>query len=101
MTIQSQDRTAERIIAALKKGARDKTNRLLSITSINLLGVLLEEFSAERNKFAPVIYKGLTFLLVDCYQNTFIKEQIILQFLNLFKRNKAVPITILCEPYLK
>ena len=101
LLIQSQERTPDRIIAALKKGARDKTNRLLSVTSINLMETLLEDFSAERNKYAPVIYKGLTFLLVDCYQNSFIKEQIVLQFLILFKRNKSVPINILCEPYLK
>ena len=88
-------------MAVLKKGSRDKKSKAVSILSMNLMSSLLEKFSADKNKYAPIIYKAMTFILIECYVDLELREELLNIFINLFKANKNIPIGILCDPLLK
>lgn len=91
---------SESILKILKKAARDIRNTL-TIVSIELIFRLLDKFAAEKHKIAPKIYKTLTFLLVEFYWETEIRELMLKHFMNLFANIENIPIQILCEPLLK
>mmetsp|Transcript_29766 Transcript_29766/g.45374 ORF Transcript_29766/g.45374 Transcript_29766/m.45374 type:complete len:88 (+) Transcript_29766:1786-2049(+) len=62
---------------------------------------LLDGFAKGRNMYAPIIYKTLTFILVECYTNLDIKTEILSNFIEIFTKYANIPISILCEPLLK
>ena len=84
----------------LKKGVRDRS-KSVSILSVNLMSDLLHHFARDRNKFAPILYKAYTFLLIEQYLRIDIKEEMINNIISLFKNYPAIPIQILCEPLFK
>jgi len=53
-------------------------------TSTNLAFVLLFDFTKDKNKFAPVLYKALTFLLIDSYGNSDLRDEMLKNFITLF-----------------
>lgn len=71
---------------------RDTSFRVVGKTSINLSFFLLEWFTKERNMYAPIIYKSMVFILIECYSNVEIRGEILRNFITLFKQNKNVPI---------
>ena len=85
---------------ALRKGCRDRS-RVISILSVNLMASLLETFGKERNPYAPFILKAMTFILIEQYLNPDLKEEMLHNFIQLFKTQPTIPIRILCEPLLK
>jgi len=89
------------IIQALKRGCRDLRSKTVRITSINLMFTLLDGFAGERNQMAPLIYKALTFILIDCYMILDLREETLKNFIALFQKHQNIPIGILCEPLLK
>lgn len=89
------------ILTCLKLGCRDAKSSAMRATSINLAFCLLSDFTKDKNKFAPVIYKALTFLLIDGYSNQDFRDEMLKNFIMMFSANPNVPIAILCEPYLK
>ena len=50
---------------------------------------------------APMLYKTLTFILVEFYWEIDIRELMLTHFVSLFKRVDSIPVAILCEPLLK
>ncbi len=62
---------------------------------------LLENFAAERHSYAPILYKTLTFILVEFYWEIEIRDMMIRHFIFLFKKFEQIPVSILCEPLLK
>ena len=73
----------------------------LSIVAIELMFRLLEQFAVSRNPSAPTVYKTLTFLLVEFYWETEVRELMLKKFNQIFRRLDTIPIAILCEPLLK
>jgi len=59
---------------------------------MNLMSSLLDSFSKDKNKYAPMIYKGMTFILIECYVNLELREELLNIFINLFKTNSTIPI---------
>lgn len=84
----------------LKKASRD-IRKTLTIVSIELMFRLLERFASERHSFAPVLYKTLTFLLVEFYWEVDVRELMLKHFIELYRDFESIPINILCEPLLK
>jgi len=84
----------------MKRGCRDRM-RLLRTTSFEIMFKLLHNFSVNRNQFAPIIYKSLTFLLIEFHPHVEIREQLMREFLSLFQQVQTIPVAILCEPLLK
>lgn len=91
---------AEAIMRILKKAARD-VRRTLTVISIELMFRLLERFASEKQGFAPTLYKTLTFLLVEFYWETDVRELMLKHFIDLYAGFDSIPINILCEPLLK
>mmetsp|Transcript_29405 Transcript_29405/g.44475 ORF Transcript_29405/g.44475 Transcript_29405/m.44475 type:complete len:85 (+) Transcript_29405:1833-2087(+) len=62
----TDSRMSEAILSVLKRGCRERA-KSIAILSANLLSSLLDVFSKSRNRFAPIIYKALTFIMVDTF----------------------------------
>jgi hypothetical protein len=87
----SDEKLTESMLFVLKKMSRDKA-RTTGFISISLLTSLLDQFAAEKNEYAPKIYKALTFLLIDCYYNEEMRIEILNNFVYLFKKHPSIPI---------
>lgn len=75
---------AEQILSVLKKSTRDRS-KAVAILAMNQMANLLDSFSRERNKYAPIILKALTFILIDLYLQNDLREEMLHNFINLFK----------------
>ena len=51
--------------------------------------------------FAPILYKSMTFVLIESYLSIELRESLLKNFIELFKNHPNIPIAILCEPLLK
>ena len=98
--IEDNHEVAQAILTVLKRGCRDRS-RILRTVSFEQMFKLLHNFSTNRNQYAPIIYKSLTFLLIEFHQHVEIREQLIRQFMALFQQVQTIPVAILCEPLLK
>jgi len=68
---------------------------------MGLLFKLLENFAEKKDYYASVVYKTISFALLENYNNPEITEFILRNFKDLFERNSNIPIGILLEPYVK
>ena len=62
--IQEKREISEQVLRLIKKGCRSY-NKPLRYASLTYMFRLLDLFSIERNNYAPIFYKTLTFLLVE------------------------------------
>lgn len=76
---QNDGRAADAIMSVLKKGTRDRA-KIVSILSMNLMAALLDDFAKDRNKYAPIIYKAMTFILIENFHNLELREEMLLNF---------------------
>lgn len=98
--IEDNQEVAQAILTVFKRGCRDRM-RLLRAVSFEMMFKLLHHFSINRNQFAPIIYKSLTFLLIEFHMHVEIREQLMRRFQALFQEVQTIPVAILCEPLLK
>ncbi|KRX04789.1 Armadillo-type fold [Pseudocohnilembus persalinus] len=91
---------SEIILDKLKRGTRD-SNQILKYQAINLLFKLLDYLAQDRNPYAAIIYKKLTFSLIENHQNLEDREYILQNFSNIFKKFISIPVEILVEPLIK
>ena len=98
--VEGEDRYSNAILSSLKKGCRDR-HRDVSILSIGLMSALLNSFAKARNRFAPVIYKAMTFILIEGYPNLELRENMLNIFIGVFTQHYSIPINILTDPLLK
>jgi hypothetical protein len=63
--------------------------------------MLLNSFAQEKNKQAPAIYKALTFMLIEFYDNNELREEMLKSFWMLFTTNQHIPVAILLEPLVE
>ena len=78
-------------MGVLKKVCRDGA-KAISILSINLMFSLLDSLAKDRNEFAPIVYNALTYVMVDCYGNLELREEMLNNFINLFANDNSMPI---------
>ena len=97
----NQETVSELIIQFMKNGTREKKSALMNMSSIAFLFHLFEKFTDEKSRTAPFIYKTLTFLAIDCFDNSEIRAEFVQKFLQMYTRFKYIPIAILAEPYVK
>lgn len=84
----------------MKRAARD-VKQTLSTISVELMFRLLEAFAIIKHNFAPIIYKTLTFILVEFYWEVETRDLMLRHFIYLFKKLEKIPVAILSEPLLK
>ena len=78
---ENEGRMTDAIIKVLRNGSRDLRSKAISVTSINMSFFLLSGFATDRNMFAPILYKALTFVLIDCYVNLELREELLKNFI--------------------
>lgn len=61
----------------------------------------MDQFTNERDAYAPLIYKILTFSLVENYSIPPIREFFLVNFTSSLKQNPNIPLGILLDPLLK
>ena len=66
------------------RGCRDKL-KIMSVLSVSLMTALLDQFAKDRNEYAPILYKALTFVLIEQYNNMDLREEILHNFIKLFR----------------
>ena len=98
--IESREELGGQILSNIKRALRDK-NQLLTFACIGKMFQMIENFSLERNTFAPIIYKTLTFFVVEHYRDLMVREMVLSNFADIFEGNPAIPIGILLEPVIK
>lgn len=91
----------EHIILALKRGFRVRQSQVTRSISINLLFHILHRLAKSKDKLAPIVYKELTFLMVDSFDNLDQREEMYRNFISIFNTFHMIPIQILCQPLLK
>ena len=96
----NQNGTTEEILRVLRKGCRDGS-KAVSILSMNLMFSLLDSLTYDRNRYAPIIYNALTYVMIDCYGNLELRQEMLNNFINLFTNITSMPIQILCDPLMK
>ncbi|CAG9312103.1 unnamed protein product [Blepharisma stoltei] len=99
-TIELHEEFASSILTSIKRGARDKY-RILKFGCLGKLFHLLDAFTAERNPYAPIIYKTLTFSLVENYDDPLVREFILANFISTFVNIQSIPVGIVVEPLVK
>ena len=92
--------TGQATLNILKRAARD-IKQTLAIVAIELMFRLFEAFAKIKHSVAPLLYKTLTFILVEFYWELDIRDLILKHFIYVFKRMDSIPVAILCEPLLK
>lgn len=98
--VENHEEISTELLNTLKRALRDKLD-ILKFACIAKVFHLLENFANERNSFAPIIYKTLTFYLVENYRDHFIREIILSNFSSVFDSILNIPIAILLEPLVK
>ena len=53
---------------------------------------LLDGFAKGRNMYAPIIYKTLTFILIEHYSHQDVKNEILSNFICIFRKHQTIPI---------
>ncbi|KAL4454999.1 hypothetical protein ABPG74_006381 [Tetrahymena malaccensis] len=88
------------ILDLLKKGSRD-FSQVLKFHSLQLLFVLLENFANQKNPATALIYKKLTFSLIENSSDTNLREFILRNFAHTFKKYAQMPPDVLLDPFIK
>ncbi|CAG9316961.1 unnamed protein product [Blepharisma stoltei] len=88
------------IISFLNRVSRDQSFCLKCIAIAQLFN-LLEFFANQESQFAPIVYRALTFLLLENYSSSMMREFMTENFRIIFKNNQAIPISILLDPLIK
>lgn len=76
-------------------------SRSMKLATIGLMFKLLDQFAKSRDNQAPVIYKLLTFTMIENIHDDDIREFMLRCFTNVFSAHKTIPVSILVEPILR
>lgn len=97
---EEQEDLVNSVLALFKKACRDKSP-LLSFLCTGHLFDLLKGLFAHRSPYAPLIFKSLTFLLIETYSSVNLKEFLISNFVVILEEIDSLPVGALVEPVVK
>ena len=87
-------------ISSINRGCRDG-QRLIEIHSVSILFDWLDFLAEQKSSTAPTVYRTLTFLLVEVFPVVDLREFVVVNFCELFKKTSHIPVGVLVEPYVK
>ena len=93
------EKLAAKIIYYFKVCIKSNVGNIFE-TGILQLFILMERFGRIKNKYAPHLYKIITFQFLEDYDNEIKRELYLDNFEQFFNRNQNIPIDILFESYL-
>ena len=88
------------ILSLLNRLSREG-NFILKYLAIGNLFYLLEFLAEHKSQFAATIYRALTFLLVENYSSTDLRNYIQSNFILTFESLPSMPVSILVDPLIK
>ena len=91
---------AENILNLLKRAVRDKSS-VLQYNAIVFLFKLLEGFANNRSPIAAIIYKILTFSLIENHSNITLRSLVLKNFENVMENFPSIPLDVILDPLLK
>ena len=62
---------------------------------------LLDDFANNKNPYASIVYKKLTFLFIENHEDSNIREFMLRNFQNIFHKYQTIPVEIFLEPFIK
>ena len=93
------DNNANKIFAYFKDCIKSDIQSVYS-TAIFQIFNLIQKFGVIKNKHAPHLYKNITFIFLEEYDNEIKRELFLENFEKFLNSNQDIPIDILLEPYL-
>lgn len=87
-------------MSLLKINARAK-RRTVREAAISQLFLLLDFFTFKKSSFAPLLFKTLTFILVDAYNEDSTRCFIQHNFIHFIRTTPTIPVGIIIEPLVK
>jgi len=97
---EENEKISEYTLSLLTRHTRDK-NSALCLFSLGNLFKLLETLALRKSSYAPLLYKALTFSLVENYSLLEIREFSMESFKHLFNGKPSIPVGILIDPLIK
>jgi len=91
---------SEYSLKMLGKACRDKSISL-RLSSLALVFKLLSHFAELKNPHAPLIYKSLTFSLLENFSDDVTREFILSNLASIFETVPSIPVAIAVEPLVK
>ena len=98
--IEIQEELANTILGIIKRAARS-SSKVLQIMTFGRLFHLLSVFCDLKYSFAPIIYKTLTFFLIEKYSDDNIREFLLNNMKLALNEFSLIPLGILLEPLIK
>ena len=98
--LKDQEDLQASILNIIKRATRDKSS-VLKITAIAQLFTLLSHLYNQRNSVASVVFKSLTFLLVENYSLEPVREFVSYNFLVVLDEIPSLPVQVIIEPLAK
>jgi hypothetical protein len=95
------EKTINNILKFFKTCIRDRSQIILQLTSIVQLFRILINISDLKDVNAPIIYRTLVFFFLENYDDYYLREIFVNNFINLLEKKKSVPLVILLDPYLR
>lgn len=84
----------------VKKGIRDDSS-ILRFSFLEELFALLHHFASQKNPFASVLYKKITFMFIENHEIVEFREYVLRSFREVFRRFQSIPVEIFLEPFVK
>lgn len=97
---QIQEGISNSILTALKRSSQRK-NRFFQLLIFGRMFQVLVLFSKQKNPYAPIIYKTLSFCTLENYSDERIREFMLSNMMGVFDEIITVPIGVLLEPLAK
>ena len=97
---EEHEEVVNSLLAMMKKACRDKS-LLLSCHSAGHLFSLLIKLYAGRSQYAPLIFKSLTFLMIETFESVDFKEFVMSNFVIMLGEIQSLPISTMVEPMIK
>ena len=88
------------IINFMKKVIRDG-NKSLKILALGQIFELFDNFTYQKVKYAPILFKSLIFILVEHYHNYKIREFILANLTRIISEHESIPLSHLVDPVVK
>lgn len=98
---ENDDEIIDSILKFFKNSIREKGQRNLQYITLIQLFRILKNLDDVKDSNAPVIYRTLAFLFLENYDEKFLREAFLNNFIHLFDYDKSIPIDILLEPFLR
>ena len=99
-TIGNNENIMNSILNLINRTCRDESIYMKTIAVVYMFH-LLQLLAAKKSQFAPIVYRTLTFLLVENYTNAEMRDFLERNFTLIFKSNANIPVGILLEPLVK